>query len=240
MDIPAVAIQRFENRRAAGEAVARALLAYAGRPDVTVLGLPRGGIIIAAAVARRLAAPMDALLVRKLGHPFQPELAIGAIATGGVLEMNPGAELGEVNAADRARIIAREQLELQRRERIYRNGLPALDLSGRVAILVDDGLATGATMRSAILAAWRLGAREVVVGVPVGHAASLDALSRPPYRARVVSAIRVAGLQSISQHYATFGQVSDDEVCAAMAAARRDNTGLARAAERLEHRTGET
>jgi predicted phosphoribosyltransferase len=224
MDNPA-ATQRFENRRAAGEAVARLLLAYAGRPDVIVLGLPRGGMIIAAAVARRLATMMDALLVRKLGHPFQPELAIGAIATGGVLEMNAGAEQGEVSAGDRARIILREQIELERRERIYRNGLPALDLSGRVALLVDDGLATGSTMRAAVLAAWRLGAREVVVAVPVGHAASLDALTRAPYRARVVCARRIAALQSISQHYDVFPQVSDAEVLALMAGPQHGEAG---------------
>ena len=140
------AIQRFDNRSAAGQALAALLLPFAGRPDVIVLGLPRGGIVVAAAVARRLDAPLDAMLVRKLGHPLQPELAIGAIATGGILEMNPGVDLYRVSAADRARVIARERAELERREFIYRSGRPALDLSGWVAILVDDGLATGATM----------------------------------------------------------------------------------------------
>lgn len=225
MDNSEPAFRRFENRRAAGEAVAELLQEFAGRPDVIVLGLPRGGIVIAAAVARRLAAPLDALLVRKLGHPRQPELAIGAIATGGILEMNTFAELDGVSTADRARVIARERVELDRREHLYRSGRPVLDLTGCVAILVDDGLATGATMRAAILAAWRLGAREVVVGVPVGHTASLDALTEPPYRARVLCPIRVAALQSISQHYAVFGQVGDDEVRAAMAASQRRSTG---------------
>lgn len=218
MDSPDLAFRRFENRRAAGEAVASLLLEFAGRPNVTVLGLPRGGVVIAAVIARRLAAPLDALGVRKLGHPRQPELAIGAIATGGILEMNPDAELGGVSATDRARVIARERVELDRRERVYRRGRPALDLHGRIAILADDGLATGATMRAAILAAWSLGAREVVVGVPVGHTASLDVLARPPYRARVRCVLQVAALESISQHYVAFGQVSDDEVCALMAA----------------------
>ena len=95
MDSPDSAIRRFENRRAAGDAVAGLLLAFAGLPDVIVLGLPRGGIVVAAVVARRLAAPLDALLVRKLGHPLQPEFAIGAIATGGILAMNPGVDLGD-------------------------------------------------------------------------------------------------------------------------------------------------
>jgi predicted phosphoribosyltransferase len=234
MDSSVSVIRRFEDRRAAGEAVATLLLEYSGRPDVTVLGLPRGGIVVAAAVARRLAAPLDALVVRKLGHPHQPELAIGAIATGGILEMNTGADLGRVSAADRAQVIAREQVELERREQVYRRGRPALDLSGCVAILVDDGLATGATMRAAILAAWQFGAREVVVGVPVGHTAGLDALTRPPYRARVVSALRVAALQSISQHYAAFGQVSDDEVGTLMAATRWPGEGRT-TREKLDH-----
>ncbi|MEO6062508.1 MAG: phosphoribosyltransferase family protein [Thermoflexales bacterium] len=238
MDRPDPAIRQFENRRAAGDAVASLLLEFAGRQSVLVLGLPRGGIVIAAAVACRLAAPMDALLVRKLGHPLQPEFAIGAIAIGGVLEMNPGVDLSGLSAADRVRVIARERAELDRRDRIYRRGRPALDLSEQVAILVDDGLATGATMRAAILAAWRLGAREVVVGVPVGHAASLDVLTRPPYRARVLSVIRVAALQSISQHYAAFGQVSDDEVCALMASAYRRKIGHPPDGQRPEH-TGE-
>ena len=156
MESPDSAIRRFENRRAAGEAVAGSLLAFAGLPDVIVLGLPRGGIVVAAVVARRLAAPLDALLVRKLGHPLQPEFAIGAIATGGILAMNPGVDLGGVSASDRARVIARERVELERRERAYRTGRPSLDLTGLIAILIDDGLATGSTMRAAILAAWRL------------------------------------------------------------------------------------
>ena len=223
MESPDSAIRRFENRRAAGEAVAGSLLAFAGLPDVIVLGLPRGGIVVAAVVARRLAAPLDALLVRKLGHPLQPEFAIGAIATGGILAMNPGVDLGGVSASDRARVIARERVELERRERAYRTGRPSLDLTGLIAILIDDGLATGSTMRAAILAAWRLGARDVVVGVPVGQAASLDALTRPPYRARVFCAVRVAGLLSISQYYASFGQIGDDEVRALMAAPHHDN-----------------
>ncbi len=126
MDSPDPAIRRFDNRRAAGDAVANLLLEFAGRPNVIVLGLPRGGIVITAAVARRLAAPLDALLVRKLGHPLEPEFAIGAIATGGILEMNPGVDLSGVSAADRARVIARARVELDRRERIYRSGRPAL------------------------------------------------------------------------------------------------------------------
>jgi predicted phosphoribosyltransferase len=220
-----LARRRFANRSAAGEALAGMLTEYAGRSDILILGLPRGGIVIAAAVARRLSARLDAMLVRKLGHPLQPELAIGAIAMGDVLEMTPGMDHLAVSAVDRARVIVRERDELDRRERLYRRGRPALDLSGHVAILVDDGLATGSTMRAAILAAWRLGAREVVAGVPVGHAASLDALARPPYRARVVCARRIAALQSISQHYDVFPQVGDDEVLALMAGPQHGGAG---------------
>ncbi|HRN18079.1 MAG TPA: phosphoribosyltransferase family protein, partial [Trueperaceae bacterium] len=131
----------FRDRVDAGEKLARALGALAGQ-NVVVIGLPRGGVPVAAEVARALGAPLDVLVVRKLGHPRQPELAVGALAQGGFSVRNEGLMAG-VSEADFARVLAREQRELERRADAYRGGRPPLDLKGKQAVLVDDGLATG-------------------------------------------------------------------------------------------------
>jgi predicted phosphoribosyltransferase len=148
--------------------LSRRLLPYANRPDVLVLGLPRGGVPVAFEVARALRAPLDTLVVRKLGVPGQEELALGAIASGGSRVLNPevvqGLDIPQWMIAD---ITAREQHELERRERRYRGNRPELDVRGRMVILVDDGLATGATMRAAIAALRQQHPARVVMAVPV-------------------------------------------------------------------------
>src|SRR5581483_4061148 len=144
---------RFANRRAAGRALASRLSEYAGRNDVMVLGLPRGGVPVAAEVARALGAPLDVFLVRKLGLPGQEELAMGAIASGGVRVLNEEL-VSQLRLSPEVidRVVDAEARELERRERLYRGRRPPPGVRGRTAILVDDGLATGATMRAAVAA----------------------------------------------------------------------------------------
>src|SRR5579885_449232 len=168
---------RFHNRMEAGQLLARQLLPYANRPDVLVLGLPRGGVPVAFEVARALRAPLDTLVVRKLGVPGQEELAMGAIASGGSRVLNPEVvqELGIPQEIIEA-ITAREQQELDRRERRFRGNRPELDVRGRTVILVDDGLATGATMRAAIAALRRQQPARLVIAVPVASRETCDAL----------------------------------------------------------------
>ena len=157
----------FRDRREAGRLLAAKLAAYANRPDVIVLALPRGGVPVAYEVARALRAPLDVFVVRKLGVPGYEELAMGAVATGGVRVLNDQlvSRLGIPNHLIDA-VAARERQELARRERLYRGGRPPPNVSGRTVILVDDGLATGATMHAAIAALRKLRPARMVVAVP--------------------------------------------------------------------------
>src|SRR4051812_14726166 len=151
------AIQRFRDRAQAGELLARQLAAYAQRPDVVVLALPRGGVPVAFAIAQRLGVALDILVVRKLGMPRHEEYAMGAVGSGGVRVLQPGVPgLMGVTAQDVEAVAARELAELARRERAYRGARPPLTLAGRRAILVDDGVATGSTMLAAIQVARHL------------------------------------------------------------------------------------
>jgi predicted phosphoribosyltransferase len=201
----------FRDRSQAGEALAKLLVGYAGRPDVTVLGLVRGGVPVASVVAGRLGLALDALVVRKLGVPWTPEVAFGAVGPGGALVLNP-------DIADRlprgaaAKVQRRESVELRRREGRYRPGRPPVTLTGRIAILVDDGIATGATARVAVAVARGLGATQVVVATPVGAA---DALARLEAEAdEVVCAWSPEVFQSVSRFYRDFTEVSDEQVAA--------------------------
>src|SRR2546429_6225689 len=159
---------RFRDRHEAGRRLADKLVAYAKRPDVLVLALPRGGVPVAYEVARRLRAPLDVFLVRKLGVPGYEELAMGALASGGVQVLNHDVvrQLGIPQDAIRS-VAARELEELERREKLYRNGRPAPDVTGKTVILVDDGLATGSTMRAAMAALRKYEPRAIVVALPV-------------------------------------------------------------------------
>lgn len=199
----------YRDRAAAGEALADRLTAFAGRDDVIVLGLVRGGVPVAAAVARRLAAPLDVLVVRKLGVPGAEEVAFGAVGPGGVIVLNQEIA-GELPPAAARAVQDQEEAELRRRERRYRAGRPPLALAGRTAIVVDDGLATGATARAAVAVARRLDAAWVVVAAPV---AAAEALARVREVAdQVVCPLVPAEFGSVSRYYDRFRQVSDGEV----------------------------
>src|SRR5207249_11442526 len=167
----------FVNRTEAGRLLAEKLEKYANRNDVVVLGLPRGGVPVAHEVAKHLRTPLDVFIVRKLGVPGHEELAMGAIASGGVRVLNEDVvgALG-IGDADIARVAGRALTELERRERAYREGRAAAELGGRTGVLVDDGLATGASMRAAVLAVRRSGAKRVIVAVPVAPRAACAAL----------------------------------------------------------------
>lgn len=204
----------YRDRGDAGAAVAEELHGLAGQPDVVVLGLVRGGVPVAKVVAERLDAPLDALVVRKLGMPWAPEVAFGALGPGGVRVLNHV-------VADRlspdavAEVTRREEAELDRRERRYRAGRPPLDLTGRTAVIVDDGLATGATARAAVQVARHLGARRVVVAVPVGSPEAYGMLAAEADQ--VVCARRPPDFGAVSRYYDDFHDVSDDEVTDALA-----------------------
>src|SRR6267142_1196755 len=158
----------FRDRRQAGRLLAEKLAAYANRPDVIVLALPRGGVPVAYEVARALNARLDVFLVRKLGVPGHEEFAMGAIATGGIRVLNNDT-VGALRIPNNIieAVVAKEQQELTRRERLYRGDRPPPDVRGKTVILVDDGLATGSTMRAAVAALRRQGAAQIVVAVPV-------------------------------------------------------------------------
>lgn len=170
---------RFVDRIDAGRALAQRLSPYAGRPDVLVLGLPRGGVPVAAEVARELCAPLDVMLVRKLGVPGREELAMGAIASGGVRVLNHSLIEGlDIPPAVVDAVTDVEEAELARREEAYRQGRPLPRIAGKVVILVDDGLATGATMRAAVAALREEGPARIVVGAPVGSVEACQMLGR--------------------------------------------------------------
>src|SRR5438874_8839206 len=161
----------FPNRAEAGRGLGLKLAKYAGRDDVIVLGLPRGGVPVAYEVAQQLRVPLDVFVVRKLGVPGFEELALGAIASGGVRVLNQDVVGALPNANQLVEsVTAREIAEVERREQAYRDGRPAPEIRGRTVILVDDGLATGATMRAGVQALRQLGAAKIVVAVPVGAA----------------------------------------------------------------------
>jgi putative phosphoribosyl transferase len=207
-----IAVERiFADRAEAGRALAKALHARRGAADTVVLGLPRGGVPVAYEIALALDLPLDVLVVRKLGLPWQPELAMGAIASGGALVLNDEVVRhlgGRTEALETVRV--REQAELERRERDYRGNRPTLDVRHRTGILVDDGLATGATMEAAVRSLQALGARRVVVAVPV---ASVEARDRIAAVAdEVVCLATPMFFSAVGQWYRDFGQTPDEEV----------------------------
>jgi putative phosphoribosyl transferase len=211
--------RRFADRRDAGRALAAVLRDAAATGDRVVLGLPRGGVVVAAEVAAALAAPLDVVLVRKLGLPGQPELAMGAIAAAGdAIETvrTPAAVRG--GEAVFAAVRERELTELRRRERTYRAGHEPLPLAGRDVILVDDGLATGATMRAAVTAVRRQRPASLTVAVPVGSARVCAEL-RPDVD-RVVCLESPSLFRAVGQAYRNFSATEDDEVVAALSSAR--------------------
>jgi predicted phosphoribosyltransferase len=194
---------------------------YVGRPDVVVLGLVRGGIPVAAAIAENLGCPLDALVVRKLGVPWAPEVAFGAVGAGGIQVLNDEI-VSRLDPRAVAAVVRREQAELERRERRYRMGRPPVDVTARTALVVDDGLATGASAEAAVAVARRMGAREVVLAVPVG---SREAVARLGDLADNVVCLLVPDhFGAVSRYYDDFGQVEDTEVIRLLNAARETAT----------------
>ncbi len=202
----------FTDRTEAGRLLGKALQSYANRPEVIVLALPRGGVPVGFEVAKALNAPLDLMLVRKLGVPGHRELAMGAIATGDAKILNKNViDMYGISDETIDQVAAAEKDELQRRFRVYRDDLPEPDLTNRCVILVDDGVATGATIRAAVAGLRETGASEIVVAVPIGASDTLDRMRKEADQ--VISLAVPDMLYSIGQWYLDFSQVSDEEVC---------------------------
>ena len=201
----------FRNRNDAGAELARRLSEFTGREDVVVLALPRGGVPVACEVAQALRVPLDVFVVRKLGTPGQPELAMGAIASGGTRVLNRDV-VDSLGIPDWLieQVAHNEEIELERRERQYRGGRPALDVSGRTVILVDDGLATGSTMRAAAAALRVRNAKRIIVAVPVAARSNCDQLRDEGLE--VVCPNTPEPFLAVGQWYRDFSQTSDEEV----------------------------
>lgn len=212
---------RFSDRRDAGRQLAAHLLAHHAWPDTTVLALPRGGVPVAYEVAGALNAPLDVFLVRKLGVPGYEEVAMGAVASGGVRVLNEdvvrraGVTPGDIAAAE-----AREGAELIRRERAYREGRPPVQVAGRTALLIDDGVATGATLRAGLKALHALSPARVAVAVPVAPPEVCELLRAEA--GEVVCLLTPPDFMAVGQFYRDFHQTTDDEVRALLAQAAPD------------------
>jgi len=201
----------FADRADAGRQLASCLERFRG-DDLVVLGLPRGGVVVAAEVARALGVPLDVLVVRKLGHPAQPELAIGALGEEGIRVLTPG--LAPRNQAEEemlAKVERREAEALRQRVARLRQDHPRVDLHGRTALVVDDGIATGSTIRAGCLVARALGAVTVLIGVPVAPASVVRQL---PEADEVVCVLTPSRFQAVGLHYRDFTQTTDAEVLA--------------------------
>ncbi len=219
----------FSDRRDAGRALAGKLARYAHRPDVIVLALPRGGVPVAFEVARALEAPLDVFLVRKLGFPGNEEFAMGAIASGGVRVLNePVLARYRVPSEVVENVAAAEERELKRRECSYRGDLPGMELRDRTVIVVDDGLATGFSMRAAVTALRSLGPRRIVVAVPVGPMDTVEELRR--LADEVVCVATPEPFNAVGRFYELFDQTTDGEVKEILARARRPEAAAAGAA----------
>jgi putative phosphoribosyl transferase len=203
--------ERFINRTHAGQLLAQALSRYAGRPDVLVLALPRGGVPVGFEVARVLGVEFDIMLVRKLGLPGHPEYAMGAVGADGVRVLVAGlVESGRVSAKQVEQVAARELAELERRDLLYRAGRPPPQLAGRCLILVDDGIATGATLRAAVEVARRSQVARLVVAAPVGPPETVATLASEADE--IVCLSTPPGFMAVSQWYRDFDQTGDAEV----------------------------
>jgi putative phosphoribosyl transferase len=219
--------RRFRNRTEAGQFLATTLAAYADQPDVLVLALPRGGVPVGFEVARALGAPLDVFLVRKLGVPGHRELAMGAIATGGVRVLNQELVRAlHIPTEMIDAVVAEEQRELERRERLYRGDRPAPDVRGRTVILVDDGLATGSTMRAAAAALRQEGAARIVVAVPTAPPETCE-----EFKAEVdeiICAITPEPFYAVGLWYEDFSQTTDEEVRELLERAAHEELAAAR------------
>ncbi|NJM75094.1 MAG: phosphoribosyltransferase [Acaryochloridaceae cyanobacterium RU_4_10] len=202
----------FHNRAEAGRLLAQALQQYAHYPQVIVLGLPRGGIPVAYEIATVLGVPLDAYLVRKLGVPHHTELAMGAISSEGLRHLNARIiQECDIDPETLERVTQQEWKELQRRDLRYREGRPSPSLEGQIIILVDDGIATGATMLAALESLQQHRPQKIVVAVPVGPVETIQALNQ--LADEVVCLITPTPFNAVGEWYADFSQTSDEEVC---------------------------
>ena len=212
---------QFENRIGAGRALAKKLQTYANRSDVIVLALPRGGVPVAYEVARSLNAPLDVFVVRKLGVPGFEELAMGAIATGDVRLLNENVVTYLGISDDLIDFVAaREQRELERREWLYRGAAKPLSVEGRTVILVDDGLATGSTMRAAVKALKSLGPARIVVAAPVAARETCESFKRD-VDSTCVCVMSPEPFEGVGLWYRDFSQTTDEEVCGLLKIAKQ-------------------
>lgn len=208
----------FRNRTEAGELLAAQLIQYAKHPDGLVLALPRGGVPVAAEIARKLELPLELCLVRKLGLPAQPELAIGAIALDGIMVLNePVIQQFQVSQQTLLQVAEAERQELERRRQLYQADRALLSLTGRLIILVDDGIATSATLRAAIAFISRQRTQSITVTAPVAPPETCELLQK--LVDEVICLIMPDPLDSIGRWYEDFSQTSDQEVCRLLAEA---------------------
>jgi len=223
----------FQDRRHAGRVLAAALSRYRGRGDLVVLALPRGGVPVAYEVAKQLSAPLDVFVVRKLGVPGYEELAMGAIASGGVLVLNQdvvnqlGLSQGVIDA-----VASKEREELARRERLYRGDRPPVEVRGRTVILVDDGLATGSTMRAAVAGLKARGPSGIVIGVPIAVPSTCEELASEVDD--IVCAVTPEPFYAVGLWYSDFSQTTDEEVRELLEAAWREQAEREHAAALVE------
>lgn len=210
----------FRDRKHAGKLLTELLAGYRGSTEVVILALPRGGVPVAAVIARELALPLDVLLVHKIGAPSEPELAVGAVAADGLVVLDESA-IGMMRISQTAleAIVAREREEFVRRERLYRGDQPPLALGGQIVILVDDGLATGYTMLAAVRSVRQQRPARVVVAVPVALRETLDWVGAEADE--VVCVYTPRRLEAVGQFYEDFGQVSDEQVKEQLEQSRR-------------------
>ncbi len=217
----------YADRQEAGAELGRALSKLALRAPILVLGLPRGGVPVAYEVAKALNAPLDVMIVRKVGMPGQPELAIGAVASGNVVVHEP--HLSSYLAGlgiDFDELARQQRAEVERREQLYRAELPPLDLKGKTAVLVDDGLATGSTMLAAVRAAQKAGAAAVIVAAPVASRTAHALVSREADQ--LVTLQTPEFLMAIGEWYVNFDQIEDEEVCRLLSLARKEASAVRR------------
>lgn len=214
-------VKRFRDRTDAGEQLAAQLMAYRDRPDVLVLALPRGGVTVGFEIAHQLHAPLDVMIVRKLGVPGQEELALGALAPGGIRVFNEDVvRMRGISSEVIEEVAAREQRELERRERLYRGNRPASDVRGRTVILVDDGIATGATIRAAIAVLRQQQPAHLIIAVPVAVKITCDEFTAQGYE--VVCPLQLETLYAVGSWYEYFPQTSDEEVHDLLVKARHE------------------
>src|SRR6266851_1578027 len=228
--------QQFRDRTEAGQLLATQLTTYADRPDVLVLALPRGGVPVAFEVARALHAPLDVMIVRKLGVPGYEELAMGAIASGGVRVLNADVvHMLRISEEEINQVATHKQREVERRECLYRGNRPASEVGGRTVILVDDGIATGATMRAAVAAVRQQQPARVVIAVPAAAAATCEEFAAEVDK--LVCVLKPEAFFAVGFWYEHFAQTSDEEVRDLLERAAHEQAGKAQQPQRA-HGTG--